>query len=317
MMRKALILNTYSQLTIKDGFLTLKQNDLPEQRLFAHEISKIIFIGRGNIHSEAIRYLTEHSVPILFLNHFGEVEAQILPKERRDIELIEKQIEARNNGKGLEIAMWIVREKIERQKKFLEDLNQIQVAKQLTQLMKRIEEVESAKQLLQIESKAAHLYFNALANLLPSDFNFRGRRGINNNGRYAKDIVNAALNYAYSLLESEVMLAIHRVGLDAYAGFLHYNSKPTRASLCYDIMEFFRVEIERAVINLFATRKLRANNFTTTREGIVRVNENAKGIIIEAVNQAIERGAWNGNNGKMATRIERKIREIGKLIWSN
>lgn len=70
--------------------------------------------------------------------------------------------------------------------------------------------------LLGTEGMSANIYWGALAEsgLLPESFQGRCGRG-------ATEIVNAALNYGYSILMSYVWAALDNAGLELYAGIFH------------------------------------------------------------------------------------------------
>ena len=98
-----------------------------------------------------------------------------------------------------------------------------------------------------IEGQAAALYWNGLSRtgLLPPVFDGRTGRG-------AKDPVNAALNYGYAILRSQVWHAILVAGLEPYVGVLHVD-RPGKPSLALDLMEEYRPwVVDRAVIKMRA-----------------------------------------------------------------
>ena len=95
------------------------------------------------------------------------------------------------------------------------------------------------------EGYAATIYWDALrkSTLLPDSFRIR-------QGRYAKEVVNQALNYGYALLESYVRSALDNAGLELYLGVLH-TSRPGKPSLVLDVMERYRAwVVDRNIIKL-------------------------------------------------------------------
>lgn len=71
------------------------------------------------------------------------------------------------------------------------------------------------------------------------------------NARYAVSPFHSALNYGYAVLKSQVLRSILSVGLDPSCGFLHAD-KDGRDSLCYDLMEPHRAQVDQLVLKLFS-----------------------------------------------------------------
>ena len=84
------------------------------------------------------------------------------------------------------------------------------------------------------EGAAATLYWQALrtAGLVPETF-------LTREGRGSVEIVNAALNYGYAILQSYIWSALDNAGFELYAGFLH-RRRPGKPSLVLDVMEEYR-----------------------------------------------------------------------------
>lgn len=99
-----------------------------------------------------------------------------------------------------------------------------------------------------LEGDAAALYFEHFAALMSGDVDpeflsqWPGRIG-----RNADDPLNVLLNYAYGLLLSDVIRAIHACGLDPHAGFLHTASR-NKPALALDLMEEFRAPVADSTI---------------------------------------------------------------------
>lgn len=96
-----------------------------------------------------------------------------------------------------------------------------------------------------IEARAAALYWQSLAKLMPAAFTFPGRRG-----RGAQDPVNSLLNYGYWRLCSRVWRALDRVGLATWIKLLH-SDRRSMPPLILDAMEEFRPSVvDRVVFGL-------------------------------------------------------------------
>ncbi len=98
--------------------------------------------------------------------------------------------------------------------------------------------------LLSIEGRMAAAYWDIIKKLLAPGAEFTGRER-----KGAKDLVNSLLNYGYALLRSQVLLELHRNGLNPNIGFLHTPQKG-KDTLTFDLMEIFRAQaVDRVVIS--------------------------------------------------------------------
>jgi len=81
------------------------------------------------------------------------------------------------------------------------------------------------------EGMASLNYFDALGNIMPDAWKFKGR-----SRDPAQDAFNCLLNYGYGILYSQVEKGCIIAGHDPYIGFLHtdnYNKK----SFVFDLIE--------------------------------------------------------------------------------
>ncbi|MGP8163329.1 MAG: CRISPR-associated endonuclease Cas1, partial [Acidimicrobiales bacterium] len=88
--------------------------------------------------------------------------------------------------------------------------------------------------------------------------------------RKAERPVNALLNYLYSLVEAEAILACQAVGLDPGLGIVHADAKG-RQSLALDLMEPVRPEVDAFVLDMVERRTFRKAEFTETSDGHIRL----------------------------------------------
>lgn len=135
-------------------------------------------------------------------------------------------------------------------------------------------------QLRGIEGLAAHKYFEVFDDLILRDkehffFTQRSRRP-------PLDSMNALLSFTYVLLQSSCTSALHGVGLDPYAGFMH-TDRPGRASLSLDLMEELRPCIaDRFALTLVNTGAIQNKHFEKQENGSVLFNEQGRKIVLTA-----------------------------------
>ncbi len=133
------------------------------------------------------------------------------------------------------------------------------------------------------EAKAAAIYWNAWTKVpirlrsrdlsrVPSRWTrYESRKStLTGAARAATNPINALLNYAYSLLESESRLALLGAGLDPTLGVLHADQR-NRDSFALDALEPIRPAVDAFVLDLLEERVLTARDFVELPNGVCRV----------------------------------------------
>lgn len=170
----------------------------------------------------------------------------------------------------LSFARELVAAKIEAQIDFLTGLRDVEFQSRyaLTVALRRMQGVrdsllakDSLAALRGAEGAAAAAYFEGFTDVLPGHLKFNGR-----NRRPPKDPVNALLSLGYTLLHAEAVLALYGAGLDPFVGFFH-TLDFGRESLACDVVEPLRVTVDRHVLSLFRSEKMRADDFSLVDGG--------------------------------------------------
>lgn len=207
-----------------------------------------------------------------------------------DPTLRQAQIAAQTNGVGLRLATSLIRDKIDGSRTTLLTLSASPARElALRRLDGALDELErwppdSIETLRLIEARAALAYFTCWQSI-PLHWKGIGKKPIppewqrvelrqslvSGNNRKATHPVNAILNYAYGVLESQVQIAALAAGLDPTIGFLHA-SRPGRVALVYDLMEPLRPQVDRLVLDFVRRRTFSPGDFTLTSEGVCRLH---------------------------------------------
>ena len=129
----------------------------------------------------------------------------------------------------------------------------------LRDLQRTAGQAGSLSELFGVEGDAAARYFAGFPSMLSAGsalgFSVRTRRP-------ATDPVNAALNYAYGLLVSDIIRAILACGLDPHAGFLH-SPERNKPALALDLCEEFRAPVaDSVVLGAFNNGELTGKDFS-------------------------------------------------------
>jgi len=88
--------------------------------------------------------------------------------------------------------------------------------------------------------------------------------------RNATRPANAILNYAYAVILGRITRAIIGKGLDPCFGFLHDSRKQGRVSLSYDVLEFHRPGLTRAIFEWASARTFVRSDFGDF-DGVIRL----------------------------------------------
>ena len=96
--------------------------------------------------------------------------------------------------------------------------------------------------------------------------------------------MNAILNYAYAILQSEVQIKTVTDGYDPMLGIMHYERDGSPAFV-FDMMEPERPKIDRAVLAFLKSETLHPGDFTIRNDGLVRLNPDMARTVTRLVTQ--------------------------------
>jgi CRISPR-associated protein Cas1 len=227
-------------------------------------LEQVVIVDSGvAVSSDVIRTCAEEGIPIYFLSTTGQPIAGLYSAGLTGTVLTRRaQLGAFEDERGLALARAFVRGKIENQRALLRYSGKYRkeahpalyeeftlVAAELGDHLAEIDTLkarlvsEVREQLLSIEGRAASRYWNAIGQMIPEALGWPGRET-----QGAQDPFNAALNYGYGVLYTQVERALVLAGLDPYGGFLHAD-RPGKPSLVLDLIEEFRqTVVDRTLI---------------------------------------------------------------------
>jgi CRISPR-associated protein Cas1 len=157
----------------------------------------------------------------------------------------------RDPEKVLYLQKELVKTKLQSEINFVEDDS---IKAKLRKFQEYVLRVRSYKEILSLEGKAGIIYRNYYVGLFDSKYGFTQRKndGRRSKPRCATNVINALLNYGFSILYSEVAKIINGEGLDPYFGFYH-KSHESEQALVYDLVEPYRVIVESTVLEFSNT----------------------------------------------------------------
>lgn len=313
-----LVINTRGAYLKKEKNCFLVKNDDKSFEVSADKVDSILITTSATISTDAIEFAIENNIDIVFLDFHGNPFGRVWHSKLGSTTLIRRrQLEAEASMIGFNLARgWIV-QKVDNQLDFLKDLKKNRpdddvlaprVAK-ITELKESLVGMkgslnEKRGSIMGIEGMASLTYFEALSGIMPESWKFNGR-----SRDPAQDAFNCLLNYGYGVLYSQVEKGCIIAGLDPYMGFLHtdnYNKK----SFVFDLIEIFRIHIDRTVVNLFSKKQVQEGLFDKIPGGLY-LNKDGKAVLITAVNETLDRDMnYNGRNVKIRNIIQMECHSI-------
>lgn len=229
------------------------------------QLEQLTIIGHSSISGGLLDELIRRRIETVLLTPDGRFRARLVVDEHKHVERRMSQYIALNNLETrAKIASVIVKSKAMSMGHFLIKFakrdSDSELAKRGYQIKAIGQIVDSEKDLgmlIGIEGRATSLYFDSFSKLIKADgFFFEGR-----NRRPPRDPVNALLSFVYTLLTTEVLTSIQRVGLDPYLGALHV-VEYGRPSLACDLVEEWRVFLgDRFTLTLINRGIIRPDDF--------------------------------------------------------
>jgi CRISPR-associated protein Cas1 len=285
----------------------------------AHHIRQIIILSDGGyISIDAIQWCVNQEVTVILLDWKGSLVQVLAPKHPSRTKLVYQQYMASKSDLCIDIACELIRRKIQSQievvktfpeRKAIEIIPKVRDKKVILEngqgrlllssicqfLNDSLDELSYMKTIKAIhiyESRLASVYWDAFidvpikwdkkaAKIVPPHWQSITGRGspLSENGQRSINPFHSALNYALSMLESQVLQSIIMAGLEPTCGYLHTFSE-NRHSLVYDLMEPFRALVEAKVLALFRKTIFNKGDFYQVINGECRVNEELRRFII-------------------------------------
>ncbi|MCA1229827.1 CRISPR-associated endonuclease Cas1 [Saccharopolyspora sp. 6M] len=267
---------------LRSGRIILQHHGEKVGAVPLERVQAVVVHGNVDLSGGLIRELLWRSLPIAWCSSTGRVigSAGSTSSPNADVRL--HQHVASGHGR-LDLAREFVSAKIANQATLLRRHGHDRAAvHQLRELQHHADHADSVPGLFGLEGDAAARYFRAFPALFTTldvaeaSFTTRTRRP-------ATDPINAALNFAYGLLSTELLRAITACGLDPHAGFLHSATR-NKPALALDLGEEFRAPVaDSVVLGAFNNGELALTDFYTDPTGTaVRLTEHGRKSLISA-----------------------------------
>ncbi|HBY57410.1 MAG TPA: CRISPR-associated endonuclease Cas1 [Candidatus Atribacteria bacterium] len=318
-----LVINSRGSYLRKKNNCFLIKNEDKVFEVSVKKIDSILITTSAYLSTDAVKFAVDNNIDIIFLDYYGNPYGRVWHSKLGSTTLIRrKQLESSTGETGLNLAKeWIIC-KIENNIDFLKSLANsrpnkekvinecvVSLEKKIFMLRKMKGSLEEKRNsIMAIEGMAGKEYFEALSHIIPERFKFNGR-----SRNPAKDEFNCLLNYGYGVLYSMVEKGCILAGLDPYLGFIHtdnYNKK----SLVFDLIEIFRILVDKTVVYLFSKRKVKKEYFDQIKNGL-SLNQEGKAVLINALQETLEKKVrYRGRNIKNRNIIQFECHRIANNL---
>jgi len=253
-----------SKIILKDCHDPFSEPQTEEWFIKNMPYQRIVLQGKGYISTESLSLLSENNRTVILLDNRGNpvtfchgIRDSLTATKYR----IAQYDTFRDKAKTIYLTQQILKAKLESQIKFLKSIDNPELQNGIAKL----------SQSGSSEAVSSRYYFDCYAKLIDERFEFTKRNSIQIEKKNATDIINALLNYGYSVLAGQISAYINGIGLDAYYGFMHKNHVSFQ-SLVYDIMEPFRWLVDYSVWKISDAKsrsRITKKQYSYTRKGNV------------------------------------------------
>lgn len=266
--------------SLKQGRILVHRMGEQMASLPIERVQAVVVHGNVDLSGGVIRELLYRDIPLLWCSSRGRLVGWAASAHSPNGGPRARQAVASQVGR-LDLASEFVSSKIAGQATLLRRRGgPAEVVAALRRLSRAASHARGLEDLLGIEGDAAARYFGHFTDMLTEGM--REQVGTSFPGRArrpATDPVNAALNYAYSLVLADTVRAVMACGLDPQHGFLHSSGR-NKPALALDLAEEFRAAIaDSCVVGAFNNGELGARDFSNTLGSTVLRDRGRKALI--------------------------------------
>ncbi len=298
------------KMCIRDGSLSIEYLRTTSIKMLltnrgTHKIKYLVVYTHGGfITLDAIEWLCQQGITLYLMNYKGEFLQVLSPRQNRNARLAYLQWKAYESDLALNIARELVYYKASQQVQVLTGLTG-QPYISLETVGDELSRIRDVETLRMAEARYAAEYWSHFAGI-PIKWEYRDIKHIPehwysisnrvsdiskyNNASQATNIFHATLNFAYALLEGQILEAINIAGLAPEVGYLH-TSEDGGNSLAWDLMECFRPTVDSMVLDLFQRMTFHRGDFLQWYSGETRLNDELKRYVLSTCridNKAID-----------------------------
>jgi len=250
----------------------------------------VILGGNGFITAQALRWLASLEVSLTMIENNGKVLLSLGRQNYPYATLARRQALAVYQDTGLQIARWLITEKMRGQAENLDGMSITSVP--IRKEMKALQKSVSLQEIMFHEAMAAAHYWSELEGIrlsfvrknqkrIPSRWLTLGKRfsPISKRAMHAATPGQAMLNYLYGVAESLCAIQLASVGLNPEVGIIH-TDVDNRRSMALDLIETIRPGIDKLAFEYFRQQVFAKSDFWETDRGSVRLGLDVRKALI-------------------------------------
>ncbi|GJQ64186.1 MAG: CRISPR-associated endonuclease Cas1 [Melioribacteraceae bacterium] len=247
-----------------------KINEIP-----ARVLKGILLFGNIQLTTQALTLVSDSGIALTYFTLQGRIKGHFHPVYKNNLDVKFSQYEIiTNKAINLAYAKNIVIKKGEEYLRFIPvygknnaEVDSEGFRRTIKTGVQHANNAASIPELLGIEGSMSAAYFREYAKLFKGALQF-----VKRSRRPPENEVNSLLGFSYSIFYNLLFSVSLSTGFDPYMGFLHQPSY-NRASLCLDILEFYRASIDKLVVKMTNQKSITADCFEYDEEKGFLLNE--------------------------------------------
>ena len=255
-------------------------NKIVKKPLPIKEIEAIFIFGEIGLNTKLLNFLAQNKIPIHFFNYYGFYIGSFVPKDYLPSGfLLIKQAQCYiEKDKRLEIAKEFVLGACHNTIKNLihykkQEKKVKEAIENIKKEMEKIPKCEKRAELMAIEGRIKHLYYQSFSEILGIEFKKRVRQPPDN-------MINCLISFGNSLLYTEVLSQIYHTQLNPTISYLHEPGE-RRYSLALDIAEIFKpVIVDKIIFKLINNKMIKEKHFLKELK-FTYLNERGRRLFLE------------------------------------
>lgn len=284
------------------------------------QVQAVVLVGgQHHITTPALREAMAHDVPIHFADMGGEYQGSTVStvsgRASHDLWLLQLSFFA-DAVNCLQAANGLMKSRLLHQREVLRRRNikgrfdeQLEALKRLANQASVCSSLDSLRGL---EGSGARVYFQALQQVVPAEFEFKGR-----NRRPPQDPFNALLSLGYTILFAHIETIVRVNGLLPWIGVYH-QPRGNHPILVSDLIEPFRHLVERVALNMLDKRILTVDDFVMTESQGCRLTDEARRRYLMALSERFDT-PFRGQQWEESAKLHEHVQYlVGNFVaWIN
>jgi len=288
-------------LRVAQGMIVVKRREEAVREVALHRVDRVMVLANVSFSSAFMAECIEAHIPVLFYVSKGAAYGTLVSGAMPNPLRLRAQYDLlRVAERRLALARQVVEAKLRAMSRRLVGLDGADdLRERVTAAMLTVKVAGEIERLRGIEGDATRAYFEGFARRIKKpEFAFTER-----SKRPPRDPINSLLSFAYSMLFSEMQVALLVHGLDPHAGVLHELARDHPA-LASDLMEPYRALIgDSFVLTLVNGGQVQAKGFQKQSDGGVYMTHETRRDVIRAFEAFLRRPAGGAKGSGSPRRL--------------